>query len=240
MSAHRPTPVQPRPHDALALLDYRRRTAELYAAVRRDRADPEARWWAWRRGRDALFARHPMSPLEPDARGAFRGLAYFPYDPAWRATAELEPDPGPRFEVRLRDDGVLQLQRVGRLHAELGGAPRAFALYRRLGYGGGLFLPFAYATAGAATYGGGRYLLDTVKHADLGSEGGRLVLDLNFAYHPSCVYSARWDCPLTPAENRMPYVVEAGERLPERPGAAPAAGRSPVADTPRGEGVSDD
>ena len=60
------------------------------------------------------------------------------------------------------------------------------------------------------TYGAGRYLLDTVKGADLGISDGRLVLDFNFAYNPSCSYdphgSARspprrtgWRCRSRPA-----------------------------------------
>ena len=82
------------------------------------------------------------------------------------------------------------------------------------GYGGGLFLPFGDATNGATTYGAGRYLLDTVKGADLGCEDRELVLDFNFAYNPSCVYNPRWVCPLAPAANRLPVPVEAGERAP--------------------------
>ena len=78
---------------------------------------------------------------------------------------------------------------------------------------GGLFLPFADATNGRDTYGGGRYLLDTVKGADLGGTTTTLVLDFNFAYHPSCAYDPRWSCPLAPPGNRLPGPVEAGERL---------------------------
>ncbi len=81
-------------------------------------------------------------------------------------------------------------------------------------YGGGVFLSFGDATSGRETYGGGRYLLDTVKGADLGSAGDRLVLDFNFAYNPSCAYDPRWVCPLAPPANRLPVAVEAGERLP--------------------------
>jgi hypothetical protein len=206
--------------DALELVDYRRRVAALYARAREPGLAPEARWRGWRAGRDALFARHPQSPLEPGRRGHFLGLPYYPFDPRWRAAADLEDAPGEPFEVPLRDDGVMGLERVGFLHATLAGAALRLALYRRLGYGGGLFLPFSDATSGGATYGGGRYLLDTVKHADLGSEDGRLVLDFNFAYHPSCVYSPRWDCPLAPPENRLGRAVPAGERLPESPSAA--------------------
>ncbi|MGH6914787.1 MAG: DUF1684 domain-containing protein, partial [Geminicoccales bacterium] len=82
------------------------------------------------------------------------------------------------------------------------------------GYGGGVFLPFRDATSGRQTYGGGRYLLDSIKSADLGeTSDGRVILDFNFAYHPSCAYSDRWICPLSPVENTLPVAIRAGERL---------------------------
>jgi uncharacterized protein (DUF1684 family) len=99
-----------------------------------------------------------------------------------------------------RTDGL-----AGRLGAEL-------TLYWIAGYGGGVFLPFADATSGAETYAGGRYLLDTIKGADLGMARGAAVLDFNFAYNPSCSYSDRWVCPLAPAANRLPARITAGER----------------------------
>ncbi len=86
-------------------------------------------------------------------------------------------------------------------------------LYWIEGYGGGVFLPFSDATSGSDSYGGGRYLLDTIKGADLGGADGRVLLDFNFAYHPSCRYSTRYVCPLSPPENRLQAAVEAGERL---------------------------
>jgi hypothetical protein len=61
--------------------------------------------------------------------------------------------------------------------------------------------------------GGGRYLLDTAKGADLGHEGIRVVIDFNYAYHPSCVHDRRWSCPLAPPENTLPVAITAGERL---------------------------
>ena len=68
-------------------------------------------------------------------------------------------------------------------------------------------MPFLDETSGTVTYGAGRYLdLDP-------EEDGTYVLDFNLAYHPSCVYDARFSCPLTPAENRLPVRIEAGERL---------------------------
>jgi len=83
-------------------------------------------------------------------------------------------------------------------------------------YGGGLFLPFADATNGRGTYGGGRYLLDTVKGADLGGDArsGELVVDLNFAYNPSCAYDPAWACPLAPPGNTLAAPVRGGELYP--------------------------
>jgi uncharacterized protein (DUF1684 family) len=80
-------------------------------------------------------------------------------------------------------------------------------------YGGGLFVPLRDGTAGEATYGGGRYLLDTAKGADLGCVGPNLIVDLNFLYHPSCRYDDLWQCPLPPAENRIAPGICAGEKL---------------------------
>ena len=54
-------------------------------------------------------------------------------------------------------------------------------------------------------------LLDTVKGSDLGMEGGRLVLDFNFAYNPSCAYDPAWACPLAPAGNTLSRPLQAGE-----------------------------
>jgi uncharacterized protein (DUF1684 family) len=85
-------------------------------------------------------------------------------------------------------------------------------LFWVLGYGGGVFLPFRDLTSGYETYGGGRYPLDTIKHADLGQEGAQLVIDFNYAYTRSCAYNGRWDCPLAPAENWLPVAIRAGEQ----------------------------
>ena len=62
-----------------------------------------------------------------------------------------------------------------------------------------------------STYGGGRYLIDTVKGADLGGDGAGLVVDLNFAYQPSCAYDSAWACPLAGPGNTLPAEVPVGE-----------------------------
>ncbi len=195
---------------SLALLDWRRTVAALYAAVRAEtEADPEGALLRFRAGRDRLFAEHPESPLTPDARAAFRGLPHWPYDPAVRFDVPLEAADPQRLVVQAIDGQPYPLDRIGRVRLPLGDLD----VYWIAVYGGGVFLPFRDATAGNGTYGAGRYLLDTVKGADLGGSVGRLVVDFNYAYHPSCAYDPRWSCPLAPPANRLVASIEAGERL---------------------------
>jgi uncharacterized protein (DUF1684 family) len=194
----------------LTLLDWRRRVAALYAATRAA-ADPESGWRTWRDGRDELFATHPDSPLDAAARNAFRGLPFASYDPAMRFEAPVERAEPQRLDVPTATDGVVPFERIGAV--QLDGVGRLDVWWLD-SYGGGIFLPLRDGSAGSTTYGGGRYLLDTVKGADLGGAGDRLVVDLNFAYHPSCTYDPRWSCPLAPEGNRLTTAVAAGEQLP--------------------------
>jgi uncharacterized protein len=197
----------------LELLDWKRRIAELYADVRSS-PDPEAAWAHWRATRDELFRAHPQSPLEPDARASFPGVPYFPYDPRRRVLAEVEPAEDEARQIAGSAGSSTTFRRFGRARLELDGAPLELELFWLEGYGGGVFLPFGDATSGQETYGGGRYVLDTVKGSDLGELDGRLVLDFNFAYNPSCSYDPRWACPLTPPANRLEIAVRAGEQMP--------------------------
>jgi uncharacterized protein (DUF1684 family) len=188
--------------DELDLLDWKRRVFALYAEVRAE-PEPQRAWRRWREGRDELFRTHPQSPLPESARASFGGVDYFDYDPALRIVAEAVPASDERRELA---NG--RFRRFAVVRCELGELP----LYWLEGYGGGVFLPFGDATNGRETYGGGRYLLDTVKGADLGTQEGRLVLDFNFAYNPSCSYDDRWACPLPQRESRLAVDVRAGER----------------------------
>lgn len=197
----------------MTLLDWRREVARLYAVARAAAAegDPATGWRAWCAGRDALFGGHPDSPLPPAARDRFTGLPMAPYDPALRFTVPVRPAPPERLAVATGTDGVVPYERVGRV--ELPGYG-TLDLWWLGSYGGGLFVPLRDGTAGRSTYGGGRYLLDTVKGADLGGEASALVVDLNFAYHPSCAYDPAWACPLAPPGNVLSRPVVAGELLP--------------------------
>jgi uncharacterized protein (DUF1684 family) len=196
----------------LDLLDWKRRVGALYAGARAA-SDPPEGWERWRRGRDELFRLHPQSPLPPERQALFTGLDYFAYDPQLRILAEPAALPPLVRQVGTSGAQPIAFERFGEARFRLGEAAYALELYWLLGYGGGLFLPFADATSGSETYGGGRYLLDTVKGADLGLERGALLLDFNFAYNPSCSYDPHWVCPLSPPANRLAVAIRAGERL---------------------------
>jgi uncharacterized protein (DUF1684 family) len=195
----------------LELLDYKRRVHALYARVRAD-PDPAHAFTGWVAERDDLFAHHPQSALPPERRETFSGLSYFQHDARGRVLADVVATERRRYDVPSSDGEVMSFERVGVARFVLTEAPCELELYWLIGYGGGLFVPFADATAGEETYGAGRYLLDTVKGADLGARDGRLVLDFNLAYNPSCSYDPRWMCPLAPPPNRLTIPVHVGER----------------------------
>ncbi len=158
----------------LDVLDWRRRVTDLYAAVRA--LPPEEGHARWRAGRDELFAHHPAGPLLPADRAAFTGLPVAPYDPALRFEVPVEPADPLRREAVTGTDGTVAFERIGTVTLPGVGTLDVWWLDQ---YGGGLFLPLKDPGPG---YGGGRYLLDTVKGADLGSTERGLVVDLNFAY----------------------------------------------------------
>lgn len=199
--------------ESLDLLDWKRRVSALYAEIRSS-DDPRAAWERWREVRRDLMATHPQSPIrEPGRRAAFDGPWYFDHDPAARVLAEVEEAAPERVVIEGSADGRFEMTRFGTARFDLFGEPQTLSLYWVEGYGGGVFLSFRDDTSGRETYGACRYLLDTVKGADLGLEDGRLVLDLNLAYQPSCSYDPSWVCPLAPPENRLGVAVRAGERL---------------------------
>ena len=201
------------PNDPLSLGEWRRTIAETYAAVRQTApADPARAWNTFRAARDGLFHAHPQSPLSAEARATFQQLEYFPYDPRWRLTGRLSREvAADAFTLDLPADGRIHDTRVARAQFAVDGQAAQLSLFWIEGYGGGLFLPFTDATCGAACSGGGRYLFDTIKGADLGVTPTEIVLDFNYAYNPSCAYDDRWVCPLAPRENRLPFAVRAGE-----------------------------
>jgi uncharacterized protein len=192
------------------IADYRRRVAQLYLA---GPTGGRAGWLAFRRARDELFRSHPQSALEPEDRSELDTLPFFEYDERFRVEVPIVPVAGEQEGLSIDTggaDGVLRYRRIARLDTPFG----RLTLFWLTGYGGGLFLPFRDATSGTQTYGGGRYLVDTIKgtyERGFVVAGDRAVLDFNYAYNPSCAYSSRYACPLAPTENWLTAPVRAGE-----------------------------
>jgi uncharacterized protein len=197
--------------DVTALLDWRRRVAAIYADVRAE-PDPQAAHRAWQDARNALLATHSQSPIPPGERASFAGVPVAPYDPSLRFTAPIDTDvQATRIEVSTGTDGVVPFERAGVVHLPGVGDLDVWWL---ASYGGGIFVPVRDIRDDGATYPGGRYVIDTAKGADLGGDDGTLVVDLNFAYNPSCAYDPAWACPLAPPGNTVAAPVDAGELMP--------------------------
>ena len=167
---------------------------------------------SFRADKDDYFASNPYSPIPEAERADFTGLPYYPISTSLRFDDRtLEPYTGDApsdFEIPTSDGKLRPAHRAGYLSFDLDGATHRLTAYTFDGGDGeSLFVPFLDRTSGTETYGAGRYL-------DLEPEDdGTYELDFNLAYHPSCVYDMKYSCPLTPAENRLPIRIEAGERL---------------------------
>jgi uncharacterized protein len=228
----------------LQLADWRRRVSALYEEVRRlAPVDPAAAHLRWREAREELYRTHPSSPVRVGERPDFKAI-YFPYDPSLRFELPLvgeaamragdEDSGGPAVAGRSAPTtftssglGAVALalpastgeapesDRIGWLDVPFTSGSRRLAVFWLREYSGGIFLPFRDGTNGRETYGGGRYVLDTAKGADLGGDPGAatLIVDFNFAYQPSCAFDPRWSCPLAPPENRLRLEIRAGERI---------------------------
>ena len=196
---------------SLTLLDWRRRVARLYAEIRAE-PDPVAAHEHWRRTRDDLLRTHPDSPIPGPERASYPGAPVAAYDPRLRFDVAVDTGvPPEQLTMATGTDGIVRFDRIGTAHLPGLGDLDVWWL---ASYGGGVFVPVKDASAGTASYGGGRYLFDTAKGADLGGDDGRLVLDFNFAYNPSCAYDPAWACPLAPAGNTLARPVLAGELMP--------------------------
>jgi uncharacterized protein (DUF1684 family) len=196
----------------LELMDWRLRVGDLWGVLRTREPGPETCAW-FREQKDHLLRTHPQSPIPAEQRTDFPGLVYWDYDPAGRVEAEFEAEDGSMTLGLAYPSPALKL--IGWLHFDFNGQHLQLGTWWLEGYADGLFVPFRDATAGQESYGGGRYLVDSAKSAgfELDLEHGTAILDFNYAYHPSCAYDPRWNCPLPPVENQLDVPIRLGERL---------------------------
>lgn len=198
--------------DALQLADWRRQVAEMYAQIRRN-GDGNQAWCDFKSKRDQLFRFHSQTPLSEAQLTQFQHVQYFEYDPDYRVIGEVNTAVSPKtYELEL-PEGLFRFRYFADVNFVLQERPLLLQLYWVQGYGGGLFLPFRDLSNGKTTYGGGRYLYDAIKGADLSQNRDQILLDFNFAYNPSCAYNDQWVCPLAPQDNWLKIEIEAGEKV---------------------------
>ena len=206
--------------DYLDLYDYRCRVVAMYRERTKSYLVGDSGSTIlqhFREAKDDLFATHPQSALDEEQRRNFRGLRYFPYNPMLAFLVDVDTDIEPTLqEITMNADEVMTMTTVGHISFSVDGQPVTLSLFWLNIYGGGLFLPFRDATCPTESYGGGRYLFDTIKGSEPLPVRGvsrwqRMLLDFNYAYNPSCAYNSRWVCPLAPIENRVQVAIRAGE-----------------------------
>ena len=164
----------------------------------------------FRERRNTYFVEDETSPLVQEERASFAGLEYFEPDPSLYFVGDV------RFYVQQQtlqmvttSGNVRDALRVGFVAFRIHGEPYRLQVYRLADGSGEFFLPFTDSTTGTETYGAGRYV-DLIPS----TPNGPFELDFNRSYNPSCAYgeAEKYVCPVTPAENRLPVRVAAGER----------------------------
>jgi uncharacterized protein (DUF1684 family) len=159
---------------------------------------------AFRAAKDQFFKTNSQSPLTREQKKSFKGLNYFPENPALRFDAVVEVFSDPQeIEMQTSSGDVRVYQRYGQFHFEVEGQDAVLTIYADEG---GFFLPFVDSLAGKETYGAGRYLEPQALSAN------QFQIDFNLAYNPYCAYNDQWSCPLTPFENRIKAPIRAGEK----------------------------
>ena len=158
---------------------------------------------------DTFMKAGQESPLPDTLKSQFRGLSYYPVDPTYKVSAQLDKlTENQVLKVGTSDGATKNYVKYANANFILSGIEHKMLILKSVDEEGNdyLFLPFGDQTNGTETYGGGRYLdLDFPKQ-------NNIEIDFNLAYNPYCAYNADYSCPLPPSENRLTVAVRAGEQ----------------------------
>jgi uncharacterized protein (DUF1684 family) len=171
----------------------------------------------FREGRDKEFRDPRESPLREKDFADFKGLKYFPLNQAFRVEAEFKKKTEAKFfKMPTSSEKTKRFAKYGELKFKLNNQEFILNLYQAEAvlldeklkeYRDLLFAPFKDLTNGAETYGSGRYLDVKIPSS------GKIILDFNLAYNPSCAYgSDKFSCPIPPKENYLRVKIAAGEQ----------------------------
>lgn len=154
------------------------------------------------------MARIMVFDLNSEEKKNFKGLNYFPANPAYRIKARLTRIPRPEKVQILTHQNLLKtFLRYAYLDFEINGMKcrlTAFKMPESVRTRE-LFILFKDLTSGKETYAAGRFL-------DAEENGDECILDFNLAYNPLCAYNPHWNCPIPPEENWLKVRIGAGEK----------------------------
>lgn len=151
--------------------------------------------------------RDKNSVLTRSVRERFKGLRYFPVDSTYRFIARFDRFSGPDTVLMpVSTGGAEPHYKVGQVTIDFPQGTEQLTVFRARKSEEELWIPFADATNGEATYPAGRYV-----NAGLVNDSTVLV-DFNLAYNPTCDYNPTYTCPLAPSENHLPFRVPVGEK----------------------------
>jgi len=152
-------------------------------------------------GRFAIRLKDKNSKL----RKEFKGLHWFPVDPAYHFTARFVPYEKPRevpIDTVLGDHDIMVIG--GYVAFTFQG--KEYKLGTEENPDHSLFIVFRDLTSKTETYQAARFL-DAAPPAN-----GTVELDFNKAYNPPCAYNPYATCPLPTPGNRLAIAIPAGEK----------------------------
>ncbi len=200
----------------LSLLDWRRKISNIYSDVR-SKTNLENAWQEWLRKRKNLFYFHRESPISHLNKNN-EIINFYPYNQKFLFFVNLKKIINSNtIELHIGKDGKARIFPYYRTVGLKKSLFTELIIYKFEGYAGGLFLPFKDLGClnNENHYEGGRYLIDTMKGADLGvNKDNKLMLDFNFSYNPSCAYNNSWVCPILNNKNFVKIFIDAGEKKP--------------------------
>ena len=148
-----------------------------------------------------------MRDTNSEARKNFKGLEYFPADPAYRVDAQFHPYQ-PAKKITITNVLGMTSEEVAPGYLEFSLQGKTYKLEPILEQGAtDLFIIFKDATSGKETYPAARYV-----YAAPADANGKTIIDFNRAYNPPCAFTPYATCPLPPAQNKLPLRIEAGEK----------------------------
>lgn len=156
--------------------------------------------------KDKFFKESEHSPLTEAQKAAFTGLSYYIGQPNWDMVVTVTPfAKKDNVQIPHTKGDARWFMRYGEFTFDVAGEQARLTIYRAADY---IFLPFVDSNAGTETYPAGRYL------EPVQIDETTFHIDFNQAYNPYCAYNDNWNCPITPAENRLSVAILAGEKLP--------------------------